>query len=355
MRVHVLADRIPWFGQHTGYGLLPRYLGADTRTVQSRTTLNQIRLGRLYRTLRRRPWRDDFVYAAAELRFALSSLAHPADVHHVLYGEGHHYYFERWRKAPANVVATLHHPPQQWAQQHPSFLDNMRRIGSAIVLYRCDLDAFEAHVGRGRVRFVRHGVDTEFFRPPVDPPADDSPSLLFAGQNGRDTAMLYRVVTALADRYPEIRFDFLVRDTIRQRFDGLRRLSDHPAVRWHERIADEELRSLYQRSYLLLLPLEVCGATNSMVEALACGLPVIAPPVSVLPQLLKSGCGILIDEANPQQLARAVRECLSDPAGSNRYREMSLRAIATAQQYSLERWRETIGEMLRQAGITLRK
>ena len=42
-------------------------------------------------------------------------------------------------------------------------------------------------------------------------------------------------------------------------------------------------------------------------------------------------------------VARAVRECLGD---AQRYRAMSARAVETARQYSLERWRDTIGELL---------
>lgn len=277
-RIHILADKIPWFGQHSGYHLLARYLDANVRVVSSRTGPNQIRLGKLYARLRGWRWRNDFVYAAAEWRFALDTKLHPSDVQHVLYGEGHHYYFEHWHRAPSNVIATLHHPPAQWRQQHPSYLKNLRRLRSALVLYQCDVDEFEKFVGRERVRFVRHGVDTDFFQPPAQIPTR-AQRILFVGQNGRNFEMLERVVTHLAHTFPELRFDFVVRDTIRTRFAPLTRLKNHPAIQWHEKISDTALLALYQNSTLLLLPLDVCGATNAMVEALACGLPIVTTQV----------------------------------------------------------------------------
>jgi hypothetical protein len=41
-----------------------------------------------------------------------------------------------------------------------------------------------------------------------------------------------------------------------------------------------------------------------------------------------------------------VRYCLED---AQRYRDMSARASETAQQYSLEQWRDAIGNMLQTA------
>jgi hypothetical protein len=66
----------------------------------------------------------------------------------------------------------------------------------------------------------------------------------------------------------------------------------------------------------------------------------------VLPHLLATGCGALLEERSPGALARAVRSCLEDPL---RYRTMSERGVRTARNYSLERWRDMIGEFMRRA------
>jgi glycosyltransferase involved in cell wall biosynthesis len=88
------------------------------------------------------------------------------------------------------------------------------------------------------------------------------------------------------------------------------------------------------------------GFPKAVLEALACGLPVITTRVSVLPHLLDRGGGILLEEASSSAVAGAVRVCLGD---SIRYRTMSERAVRTARDYSLERWRDMIGDFASRA------
>lgn len=123
-------------------------------------------------------------------------------------------------------------------------------------------------------------------------------------------------------------------------------------IKFHGKVDHERVLELLQQADLFCYPTTASdGFPKAVHEALACGLPVVTTHVSVLPQLLGNGCGVLIDEATPAAVAAGVAACLRD---ARRYRAMSAAAIMTARQYSLERWRDTIGDLLRKSWGPLR-
>jgi len=280
MNVYYLSDNWPWLGRYSSYGQLERYirrLGAGVKTVAIEYNFFQRCIGKAYSISQGYWQRRDSIFAAGELRFLrfLPKLKEKGNICHVMYFDNHHYLWERWGKAPKNIVGTIHHPCPRSIP--PRMVDNLKRLSSAIVLSRCNLDFYESLMGHGYVEFIRHGVDTEFFCPRsyeyVKPK-----HILFTGQNGRNTMMLYRVIVRLAERRPELYFDILLREEMRS-VEGLYQLTDHPRVAWHQNISDEELRRLYQSSYLLIMPMNENSACNAVVESLACGLPVVTTDV----------------------------------------------------------------------------
>jgi glycosyltransferase involved in cell wall biosynthesis len=94
------------------------------------------------------------------------------------------------------------------------------------------------------------------------------------------------------------------------------------------------------------------GFPKAVLEALASGLPVVTTRVSVLPRLLARGCGQLLDQATPDAVAQAVRGCLSN---AETYQAMSLAAVQTAAEYSLESWAATIKNYCEAAWGPLKK
>jgi glycosyltransferase involved in cell wall biosynthesis len=270
--VLALVDKIGWFGRHTGYEMLPRFLpGVEVRQVRPRPTFITRAVGKAYCIAKGWAPRDQTA-TFSELESLVRAHRSPGGFVHVLYAENHLQFFTRWRRAPRNWLVTLHLPPSQWSRQQQ---DQLGHVQSALVLYQRDIAFFEQFIGTGRVRFVHHGVDTDFFRPAARP---ETSSLLFAGTYLRNPLMLARVIERLHERRPSLRFDLLVPLHGRTQ-TGFEPLQQHPAVTWHAGLSDEQLRDLYQRSQLLLLPMNESGANTAVVEALACGLPIVTTDV----------------------------------------------------------------------------
>ena len=274
MKILHLRERIPWFGGHSGYEQLTR----QVRELQAVHTVSP-REGRLarysgstYARLRGRYGRG--AASLSELEFRLRRRWQRPDASHVLYLENHFELLETWTETRRDVMGTIHLPPAVWKPEQCRLL---ARLGSALVLYQRDIPFFEQHVGKGRVGFIHHGADVEFFKPAPARIADP-PRILYGGVYLRNEPMLVRVLERLVKKTPDLRFDLLV-PAHHRGSPALASLLPHPAVTWHAGLNDEQLRDLYQRSYLMLLPMNHSGANTAVVEALTSGLPVATTDV----------------------------------------------------------------------------
>ncbi len=161
----------------------------------------------------------------------------------------------------------------------------------------------------------------------------------------KGTALILESLSLLKRDFPEIAFDVVGDGTdlswFKQRASELQ-VQDR--VRFHGNVDHASVMRLLKEADLFVFPSRSSeGFPKAVLEALACGLPVVTTPVSVLPQLIRRGCGRILEETTPEALAASVKECLEDPV---RYQAMSRSALETAQAYSLEGWRDTIGELL---------
>ena len=88
-------------------------------------------------------------------------------------------------------------------------------------------------------------------------------------------------------------------------------------------LSQSDVRQWMQRARLLVLPSIEEGLGVVLLEALACGTPVVASRVGGIPDIVTPAVGRLVAPGDPGQLAEAVCALLGDPPA---WAEMSGRA-----------------------------
>jgi len=128
------------------------------------------------------------------------------------------------------------------------------------------------------------------------------------------------------DGIGDSRFVFIAtNEQIKKRVD---QLNVAPYVEFHGVLSKEEMVKAYQDADIFLLPSFGEGFPNSMLEAMASGLPIIATRVGAVPEVIEDGeNGLLIDPGDPGALTRALKRLLYDnelrhTLGSNNLRKV---------------------------------
>lgn len=89
----------------------------------------------------------------------------------------------------------------------------------------------------------------------------------------------------------------------------------------------DQVRVLMQRARVLVLPSLEEGMGVVLLEALACGTPVVGTTVGGIPDVITAEVGALVQPRNAKELAAAIGYVVADP---NRWRAMSVAARSRA-------------------------
>lgn len=220
-------------------------------------------------------------------------------------------YLRKWRNW--QFSATFHKPPEVLLNQISDF-KYLSRLDAAIAVGVNQLDFLKDHIGIPRVDYIPHGVDTDFFYPRNEP---FKPGVcLFVGQHLRDFETLQRAFPEL-EKLPGFHLNVVVMPSF------VHLLPKSPRITLYNGITDIQLRQLYQEAALLLLPLKNVTACNSILEAMACGLPVVTTDLEANRNYLNNECGILTPAGNAEKMVEAVAYLLEDEKANCSMRQAS--------------------------------
>ncbi len=186
---------------------------------------------------------------------------------------------------------------------------------------------------RGKTEVVDCGVDLELFRPQPRP-AGDGPAFLCIG-----SLTERKNVVRLADAFAR-----LGEGTLTFVGDGPLRgaLAGRPGVRLLGAVGHPEIPGLLAACDVYCQPSLVEPFGQAVLEALACGRPVVATRIGGPPELVPPGAGVLVDPLDEDGLVVALRAAAALPAPGPAAR-------AAAEAHDVRRQAERIEAILERA------
>lgn len=220
---------------------------------------------------------------------------------------------------------------------------------------------------RERIVVIRNGIDLSGFRGPRDPrevrreldiPAD-APLLVMVSRlhelKGLDDFL--DAAAILLARHPDLHLlvvgeRFKARSGEWVRDGAYRQVLERQAARLG--IADRvrftgfrlDIPALLAASTVSVLPSLSEGLSNTVLESMAAGIPVVTTRVGGTPEAITDGeTGLLVDVRNPPALARAIGRVLDDPALARRLGENGRERVE--RQFSLATMARTTEDLYR--------
>ncbi|PYP70060.1 MAG: glycosyltransferase [Gemmatimonadetes bacterium] len=211
-------------------------------------------------------------------------------------------------------------------------------VGNAMAPYYRD----HVRVAAGRLRVIANGIDVDVYRPVTNVAAARRtrglPTGVTVGTAGRlfpekDYGILVRAVAGLILSHPDLHLIMIGDGPERPALEALAvqlGVADHVRfLGWRSDVAD-----LLPLLDVFVLSSLREGLPLAVLEAMACGVPVVTTPVGDLPEVIVEGrAGFFFPIGNPDALAAVLRRLVA--AGAERHAIGRAGRQRVAERYSL--------------------
>lgn len=220
------------------------------------------------------------------------------------------FYAEEAELAPAFAAALprLDRLPQEYTERLDAecALADRILVGSTFVRQSFITMGFDA----SKLSVTPYGVDTEMFTPRAAPRRDGIFRVLFVGQVGQRKGMSYLLqayeLFRRADSELHVVGSYVAGREVYARYDHLYR---HTA-----NVPQERLPALFQQADVFVFPSLIEGMPLVVLEAMACGVPVITTTHGCA-DIVRDGIdGFLVPIRQPEAIAMRLEQLYRDPA-----------------------------------------
>ena len=243
---------------------------------------------------------------AAEIKVLCRCLRGGVDIVHYLDGEHSAQFLpmilKRLGIRRPRLIGTFHQPPELLfsllAKEVIQMLDLITLVSPD------QIDYFRQQGVAQKVRVILHGVDIDHFSPEPFCQSRGTFKCITVGHYLRDFNAIREVAKKLSGR------SYIEFHVVSGRAQGL---DEVPNVIVHKNVDDNSLVKLYREADLLFLPLIQSTANNSLLEGIACGLPVLSTMLASVKVYVPGKEAILIVNNDPNQLSNAIVNLSENP------------------------------------------
>jgi glycosyltransferase involved in cell wall biosynthesis len=188
--------------------------------------------------------------------------------------------------------------------------------------HRAYLAALCSKMDSERIQIVHLGVDTERFRPPEERANDGPIRILSIGRlvEKKGHQILIEACKLLVERGVAFCCQIVGSGPLHRELQAqIQRHELQKQVRLCGALDHEQVLQLHQSSDVFVLAAVVAqsgdqdGMPYVLIEAMACGLPVVTTPIAGIPDLVSDGeNGLLVGQRDPSKLADALARLAAD-------------------------------------------